>query len=85
MLQYKDIKNLSELKSTFVLTHKKSEFFNKYIEILKIGKYHAILSSAKQKGISSLSLIRALISFPFVDQKSVFSFINSYWSNKTSS
>lgn len=80
MLQDKDIKNLSELKSTFVLTHKKSEFFTKYIEILKIGKYHAILSSAKQKGISSLSLIRALISFPFIDQKSVFSFTNSYCS-----
>ncbi len=79
MLRDKDIKNLSELKATFVLKHKKPEFFTNFIEILKIGKYHSIFSSAKQKGISSLLLIRVLISFPFIEQKSVHSFTLSYW------
>jgi len=31
MLQDKDIKNLSELKMTFVRKHKKSEFFTNFI------------------------------------------------------
>lgn len=79
MLQDKDIKNLSELKMTFVRKHKKSEFFTNFIGILKIGKYHAIFSSVKQKGISSLSLIQILMSFPFIEQKSVYSFTGSYW------
>ena len=79
MLQDKDIKNLSELKMTFVRKHKKSEFFTNFIGILKIGKYHAIFSSVKQKGISSLSLIQILMSFPFIEQKSVYSFTCSYW------
>jgi len=79
MLQDKDIKNLSELKMTFVRKHKKSEFFTNLIEVLKIGKYHSVFSSVKQKGISSLSLIRILISFPFIDQKSVYGFTGSYW------
>lgn len=79
MLQNKNIKNLSELKATFVHKHKKAEFFTKFIEILKIGKYHAIFSSAKQKGISSLMLMRILISLPFIDQKSVYSFTSSCW------
>lgn len=79
MLRDKDIKNLSELKMTFVHKHKESEFFTNFIEILKIGKYHAIFSSAKQKGISSLLLIRILISFPFIEQKSVHGFTVSYW------
>ena len=50
MLQDKDIKNVSELKQTFVSKHKKLEFFTNLIDILKVGKYHAIFSSAKQKG-----------------------------------
>ncbi|MCD4696235.1 MAG: transposase [Bacteroidales bacterium] len=79
MLQNKDIKNLSELKIAFVREHKKPEFFIKFIEVLKIGKYHAIFSSAKQKGISSLLLIKILISFSFIDQKSVHGFTLSYW------
>ena len=49
MLQNKDIKNLSELKSLFVHKHKKEEFFTNFIDILKIGKYHAIFSNVKKK------------------------------------
>lgn len=64
---------------TFVRKHKKSEFFTKFVDVLKIGKYHSALSSVKQKGISSLLLIKILISFPFIDQKSVYGFTNSYW------
>ena len=79
MLHDKDIKNLSELKIAFVLKHKKPEFFTNLIEILKIGKYHSVFSSAKQKGISSLLLIQILISFPFIEQKSVHGFTLSYW------
>ena len=79
MLQDKDIKNISEMKMTFVHEHKKSEFFTNFIEVLKIGKYHSIFSSVKQKGISSLLLIKILISFPFIDQKSVYGFTSSYW------
>ena len=79
MLQDKDIKNLSELKMTFVRKHKKSEFITKFVEILKIGKHHSVFTSVKQKGISSLLLIKILIGFPFIDQKSVHCFIGSYW------
>lgn len=79
MLHNKDIKNLTELKMTFVREHKKSEFFTNFIEVLKIGKYHSVFSQVKQKGISSLLLIRILISFPFIDQRSVHGFTSSYW------
>jgi len=79
MLQNKDIKNLSELKMTFVRKHEKSKFFTDFIEVLRIGKYHSVFSSVKQKGISSLLLIKILISFPFIDQKSVHRFTGSYW------
>ena len=79
MLQDKDIKNISELKKTFVLAHKKPEFFTKSVDVLKIGKYHSIFSQVKQKGIPSLLLIKILISFPFIDQKSVYGFTLSYW------
>jgi hypothetical protein len=79
MLQYKDIKNLGELKSTFVLDHKKEDFFSDLISILKIGKYHSIFSGAKQKGISSLVLLRLLITFPFLGVENVYSFTKSYW------
>ncbi len=79
MLQYKDIKNLSELESTFVDRHKKTEFFLKIIDILKIGKFHSIFGSVKQKGVSPLLIIRILITFRFVGQKNVHSFTKSYW------
>jgi len=79
MLQNKDIKNLSELKSLFVHKHKKEEFFTNFIDILKIGKYHAIFSNVKKKGISSLILIKILISFQFIGVDNVFSFTRSYW------
>jgi len=79
MLQSKDIKNLSELKQSFVKSHKKPEFFLEFMNILKVGRLHAIFSNSKQKGISSLHLIRLLLVFPFIDQKSVFSFTKSFW------
>lgn len=79
MLRNKDIKNLSELKMTFVREHNKSEFFTYFIDMLKLGKYHSIFSSVKQKGISPLLLINILISLPFIEQKSVFGFIGSFW------
>ena len=79
MLHNKDIKNLSELKSLFVHKHKKEEFFTKIIDILKIGKYHAIFSNVKTKGISALLLIRILISFQFIGVNNVYSFTKSYW------
>lgn len=82
MLHNKDIKNLSELKSLFVHKHKKEEFFTKIIDILKIGKYHAIFSNVKTKGIPALLLIRVLISFQFIGVNNVYSFTKSYW-NKT--
>jgi len=79
MLQSKDIKNLSELKESFVNSHKKPEFFLAFMDILKLGKLHATFSNSKQKGISSLHLIRLLLVFPFIDQKSVLGFTMSYW------
>ena len=42
MLHNKDIKNLSELKMTFVSEHKKQSFFTDMIKCLKIGKHHAL-------------------------------------------
>ena len=78
MLHNKDIKNLSELKSTFVHKHKKEEFFTNIIDILKIGKHHAIFSGVKQKGISALYLIRILITLQFIGQNNVYTFTESY-------
>ncbi len=49
MLHNKDIKNLSELKTTFLCDDKKESFFTKMISILKIGKQHAIFSTVKEK------------------------------------
>ncbi len=79
MLHTEDIKNLSELKSTFVDKHKKEEFFTDLISVLKIGKYHAIFTNVKEKGIPALALIRILITFPFIEQKNVHRFISSFW------
>ena len=79
MLRNKDIQNLSELKSTFVDMHKKSDFIFNFIDILKLGKLHGVFSNVKQKGIPALTLIRLLLAFPFIDQKSVFGFTKSYW------
>ena len=79
MLHYKDITNLSELKTTFVAAHKKEEFFTKFIEILKLGKIHAVFSGVKEKGIPVLLLIKLLINLPFIEQKNVYSFTRSYW------
>ncbi len=79
MLQTKDIKNLSELNLTFSNRQEKSEFFLKIISILKLGKLQSIFSSVKQKGIPSINLIRLLITFAFIDQKSVHGFTKSYW------
>jgi len=77
MLQNKDIKNLSELKSTFLSQQKKSEFFFDFIDILKIGKFHSIFSKVKSKGISVLLLIRIMISFPFIDKENIHKFTRS--------
>jgi len=79
MLHDKDIQNLSELKSTFVAQHKKSEFFSDLTDSLKIGKHHAIFSNVKQKGIPVITLIKILLSFPFIGENSVLSFTQSYW------
>ena len=79
MLHNKDIKNLSELKTTFLCDDKKESFFTEMITVLKIGKHHAIFSTVKEKGISVLLIIKILISFPFIEQKNVYQFVNSYW------
>ena len=81
MLQSENIKNLSELNQSFVDKHKKPEFFLSFIDILKLGKFHAVLSAAKVKGICYVLLIRILITFPFLDQNNVSSFTNSIWSS----
>lgn len=81
MLHHKDIKNLSELNSAFIDKHKRADFFLNFTDILKLGKFHSIFSSAKVKGISSILLIRIMLTFPFVDQNNIHCFINSYWSN----
>ena len=79
MLQNKDIKNLSELKLTFLSKQKKSEFFFEFVDVLKIGKFHSLFSKVKQKGISSLMLIRIMISLPFIEQGNIHSFSKSSW------
>lgn len=79
MLQNKSIKNLCELKSSFVLEHKKENFFSDLIDTLKLGKYHSVFSSAKQKGIPALVLLRVLITFPFLGVDNVYGFTKSYW------
>ncbi len=79
MLQNKDITNLSELKKTFVSKHKKQSFFTDMIKSLKIGKHHALFAGVKEKGISALTIISILINFPFIEQKNVHRFVNSYW------
>ena len=80
MLQDKDINKISELKRTFVDTHKNQFFFDKIIELLKIGKHHAIFSTVKIKGIPVLQLISVLICFPFIGQKNVHDFTQGSWS-----
>lgn len=80
MLRSKDITNLSELKTSFVQDNKKSEFFLKFIDVLKLGKLHSVFSKVKQKGIPSLLLIRILVIFPFIDQKNVHGYTKSTWS-----
>ena len=79
MLQNKDIKNISELSTSFCSTHNNSDFFSKLIDVLKIGKFHSIFSSAKQKGFSGLAILRVLLIFPFIGEKTVHSFSNSHW------
>ena len=79
MLHNEDIKNLSELKMTFVSKHKKESFFTDMIKILKLGKHHALFSNVKEKGVPALAIIQILISFPFIEQKNIHKFINSYW------
>ena len=79
MLRDKDIKNISELKEAFVSTHKKPEFFTNIIDVLKLGKFHSVFSTVKKKGIPPLVLIKILIILPFIDQKSIYGFIHSYW------
>ena len=79
MLQNKGINNLSELKSSFVLKHKKEKFFSDLIDILKIGEYQSLFSNVKQKGIPVLALLRVLISYPFLGVDNVYNFTNSYW------
>ncbi len=83
MLHNKDIKNLSELKTTFLCDDKKEIFFTEMISILKIGKHHALFSTVKEKGISVLIIIKILITFPFIEQKNVHQFVNSYWQKFT--
>lgn len=80
MLQDKDTNKISELKRTFVDTHNNQKFFDKIVGLLQIGKYHAIFSSVKTKGIPVLHLISILLSFPFIGQKSVLGFTQSAWS-----
>lgn len=79
MLHNKGIKNLSELKSSFVHQHKNEKFFSDFIDILKLGKYHSLFSCAKQKGIPAITILRILISFPFLGVENVYSFTNSTW------
>ena len=79
MLRNKDIKNLSELKSTFVAQHKKEVFFSDLTDILKIVKHHAIFANVKQKGISVIILIKIMLSFPFLNESSILSFTKSSW------
>ena len=79
MLHNEDIKNLSELKPTFVSKHQNAEFFLRMIEILKIWKHHALFSGVKEKGVSALTIIAILISFPFLGQKDVYHFVKIYW------
>lgn len=77
MLRNKDIKKLSELKLTFIAKGKKSEFLFNFVDVLKLGKLHSIFSGAKSKGISTLLLIRIMISLPFIDMDNVHSFSRS--------
>ncbi len=82
MLRNKDIKNLSELGKTFVSEHKKSNFFTNLVDVLKIGKFHSIFRFAKPDGIPPVALIKILIILPFIGQKNVYGFVNSYWDKK---
>jgi len=79
MLHDKDIKNLSELKTTFVAEQKKKEIFSDLVDSLKLGKHHAIFSNVKQKGIPVIILIKILLSFAFIGEDTVYSFTRSYW------
>ncbi len=79
MLHDRSIKNISELKTDFVDRHKNPIFFRNIVENLKIWKHHAIFSGVKIKGVSVLSIISILISFPFIDNTSIFSFTKSKW------
>ena len=79
MLRNKDIKNLSELKKTFVDRQKKSDFFIKYVEILQLSKLHSIFSKVKTKGISVKLLIGILITMPFIEERTINSFVQSWW------
>jgi hypothetical protein len=79
MLHNKDIKNLSELTSTFCDHHNTADFMSNMLKVLKIGKLHSIFSGVKTKGISALSLIEILLCFPFMNVKTVEQFRYSPW------
>jgi len=79
MLRSKDITNLSELKKSFVEDNKKSEFFLKYIDVLKLEKLHSVFSKVKQKGIPAILIIRIMVIFPFINQQNVHSYTKSIW------
>lgn len=64
---------------TFLSKQKKSEFFFEFVDVLKIGKFHSLFSKVKQKGISSLMLIRIMISLPFIEQDNIHRFSKSSW------
>jgi len=77
MLQLKDIKNLSELESTFVNKHDKLPFYLNFFRILKIGQLQAIFSSAKVKGVCGAKTFELLFCFRFISKSNVHQFMNS--------
>jgi hypothetical protein len=77
MLHHEDIKNLSELKSTFVDKHDELPFYLNFLRILKIGQLHSIYSSAKVKGVCGVKTFEILFCFRFVSKSNVHQFMDS--------
>ena len=77
MLRHEDIKNLSELESTFVAKHDELPFYLNFLRILKIGQLHSIFSSAKVKGVCGAKAFELLFCFRFASKNNVHQFMNS--------
>ena len=76
MLHYKDTTRISELSKSLIEKNKSDDFFIRYLEVIKLSKLHRIFKDVKTKGYSVKMLIGILLSFPFIQEQSINSYVN---------